>query len=259
MLFRHPDDGGGASNGQSLPGAGGDAVRDERHSPIDGAGQRGLPAADGENRRQAAVGAEIRLSHHRKEKPTTRLPIECEYEELLEASSPSTSFPDFDENTRATTFHTTGTTGPPRGVFQPPSAGAALARRTDRVPALRPGATDRDDVYMPLTPMFHVHAWGVPYSYTLLGAKQVYPGRYAPDVLLGLIAREGVKSPIRPTILQMLLSAPASKDVDLSKLKMVVGGSAMPRASSEPRRRADIDVWLATGDPTPARCSPGIT
>ena len=46
------------------------------------------------------------------------------------------------------------------------------------------------DVYMPITPMFHVHAWGLPYVATMLGVKQVYPGRYVPDVLLGLIARE---------------------------------------------------------------------
>ena len=43
---------------------------------------------------------------------------------------------------------------------------------------------------MPVTPMFHVHAWGLPYVATMLGVKQVYPGRYVPDVLLGLIARE---------------------------------------------------------------------
>ena len=49
---------------------------------------------------------------------------------------------------------------------------------------------------MPMTPMFHVHAWGCPYTATLSGAKQVYPGRYAPDVLLKLIAQEGVTSRI---------------------------------------------------------------
>ena len=57
------------------------------------------------------------LLHDRKDKPTTRLPIECEYEDMLEASSPFFQFPDFDENTRATTFHTTGTTGRPKGVY----------------------------------------------------------------------------------------------------------------------------------------------
>ena len=55
---------------------------------------------------------------------------------------------------------------------------------------------------MPITPMFHVHAWGLPYVATMLGVKQVYPGRYVPDMLLGLIAREKVTfSHCVPTIL----------------------------------------------------------
>ena len=49
----------------------------------------------------------------------------------------------------------------------------------------------RDDVYMPITPMFHVHAWGMPYIATLMGLKQVYPGRYVPDQLLRIIDQEG--------------------------------------------------------------------
>ncbi|HLN09732.1 MAG TPA: AMP-binding protein, partial [Xanthobacteraceae bacterium] len=58
------------------------------------------------------------LMHDGKQRPSTRIPIECEYEEMLEASSPFFQFADFDENTRATTFHTTGTTGHPKGVMR---------------------------------------------------------------------------------------------------------------------------------------------
>jgi fatty-acyl-CoA synthase len=84
--------------------------------------------------------------------------------------------------------------------------------------------------------------------YTLLGAKQVYPGRYAPDVLLGLIAREGVTfTHCVPTILQMLLNAPGSKDVDLSKLRMVIGGSALPRALVRTALARGIDVFAGYG------------
>ena len=190
------------------------------------------------------------LLHDRKEQPTTRLPIECEYEEMLEANSPFFQFPDFDENTRATTFHTTGTTGRPKGVY---FSHRQLVLHTLGITAEygcapSQGRIHRDDVYMPLTPMFHVHAWGSPYLYTMMGNKQVYPGRYAPDVLLGLIAREGVTSThCVPTILQMLLSAPGSKDVDLSKLKMVVGGSAMPRALVRAAMARGIDVFTGYG------------
>ena len=126
------------------------------------------------------------LLHDRRSKPTTRLPIECEYEDMLEASSPFFQFPDFDKNTRATTFHTTGTTGRPKGVYfshrQSCCTRSASPRNT--VPPQQ-GRINREEVYMPLTPMFHVHAWGSPYVYTMMGNKQVYPGRYAPDVLLG--------------------------------------------------------------------------
>ncbi len=190
------------------------------------------------------------LLHDRKEKPTTRLPIECEYEEMLEANSPFFQFPDFDENTRATTFHTTGTTGRPKGVY---FSHRQLVLHTLGITAEygcapSQGRIHRDDVYMPLTPMFHVHAWGSPYLYTMMGSKQVYPGRYAPDVLLGLIAREGVTAThCVPTILQMLLTAPGSKDVDLSKLKMVVGGSAMPRALVRAAMARGIDVYTGYG------------
>ena len=190
------------------------------------------------------------LLHDRKEQPTTRLPIECEYEDMLEASSPFYQFPDFDENTRATTFHTTGTTGRPKGVYfsHRQLVLHTLGIMAEYGTAPGQGRISREEVYMPLTPMFHVHAWGSPYVHTMLGNKQVYPGRYAPDVLLGLIAREGVTSThCVPTILQMLLSAPGSKDVDLSKLKMVVGGSAMPRALVRAAMARGIDVFTGYG------------
>ena len=68
------------------------------------------------------------------------------------------------------------------------------------------GRFSRDDVYMPITPMFHVHAWGFPWAATLAGVKQVYPGRYDPALLVKLIKSEGVTFTHGvPTILQMLL------------------------------------------------------
>jgi fatty-acyl-CoA synthase len=54
------------------------------------------------------------------------------------------------------------------------------------------GRFNEADVYMPITPMFHVHAWGLPYVATMLGVKQVYPGRYVPERLVDLMAREKV-------------------------------------------------------------------
>ncbi|MGD0186627.1 MAG: fatty acid--CoA ligase [Roseiarcus sp.] len=190
------------------------------------------------------------LLHDGARRPTTRLPIECEYEELLEASSPFFQFPDFDENTRATTFHTTGTTGRPKGVYfsHRQMVLHTLAALVEYGLAPSQGRFHRDDVYMPMTPMFHVHAWGCPYTATLSGVKQVYPGRYTPDGLLQMIAQEGVTfTHCVPTILQMLLAATGSKDVDLSKLKMVVGGSALPRSLARAALARGIDVFTGYG------------
>jgi fatty-acyl-CoA synthase len=97
--------------------------------------------------------------------------------------------------------------------------------------AHRQGRLHNESVYMPITPMFHVHAWGMPFAATAAGVKQVYPGRYVPDLLLKLIKNEGVSfTHCVPTILLMLLDAPGSADVDLSRLTMVIGGAALPKA-----------------------------
>ena len=74
--------------------------------------------------------------------------------------------------------------------------------------APKQGRFHSESVYMPITPMFHVHAWGFPYAATAVGAKQVYPGRYLPDLLLKLIKNEGVTfTHCVPTILLMMLDA----------------------------------------------------
>jgi hypothetical protein len=110
------------------------------------------------------------------------------------------------------------------------------------------GRFSRDDVYMPITPMFHVHAWGFPWSATLAGVKQVYPGRYEPAMLVKLIKTEGVTFTHGvPTILQMLLNAAAAANVDLSGLKMVIGGSALPKALAKQALAAGIDIFAGYG------------
>ena len=115
----------------------------------------------------------------RKEPVTGKLQFVGEYEELL-AASPDFAFPDFDENAQATTFYTTGTTGLPKGVYYSHRQLVlhALAELAVFGLAAKQGHFHRDDVYMPITPMFHVHAWGFPWAATLAGVKQVYPGRY---------------------------------------------------------------------------------
>ncbi len=114
--------------------------------------------------------------------------------------------------------------------------------------AAEQGRFSRDDVYMPLTPMFHAHAWGMPWTATLAGAKQVYPGRYDPAFLLELIKTEGVTFTHGvPTLLQMLLGAATAANADLAGLKMVIGGSELPHALVRQARALGVDVYAGYG------------
>lgn len=102
------------------------------------------------------------------------------------------------------------------------------------------------DVYMPITPMFHVHARGMPYLMTLLGAKQVYPGRYEPVMLLRLITKEKVSfSHCVPTIMHMLLTSPAIEGCDLRGWKLIIGGSAL--SSGMCKAALDLGINIYTG------------
>ncbi len=156
-----------------------------------------------------------------------------EYEKLLEEEKEEFEFDDtLDENTVATLFYTTGTTGDPKGVYftHRQLVLHTLGLGWTAAAFHEPFSFTYTDVYMPLTPMFHVHAWGVPYVATFLGVKQVYPGRYEPEMILKLLVKEKVTfSHCVPTILHMIVTHPAAKDVDLSGWKVIIGGSALPR------------------------------
>lgn len=165
-------------------------------------------------------------------KPETIIPIDGEYEALMAQSDEQYLFPDFDENTVATVFYTTGTTGEPKGVFF--SHRQLVLHTLGLVSALCSYKTQfnvtSEDVYMPITPMFHVHAWGIPYMMTFIGTKQVYPGRYEPAMLLKLFKNHAVTfSHCIPTILHVLLNAPESDEVNMNGWKIVIGGASMPR------------------------------
>jgi fatty-acyl-CoA synthase len=101
---------------------------------------------------------------------------------------------------------------------------------------------------MPITPMFHVHAWGIPYAATLLGVKQVYPGRYEPEMLLKLILMEKVTfSHCVPTIIHMLVSSPVVKKLDLTKWKVVIGGSRLPKGLAKAATDLGIQIFSGYG------------
>jgi fatty-acyl-CoA synthase len=171
-------------------------------------------------------------------------PAVGEYEALSAAASPNYRFRDFDENAVATTFYTSGTTGNPKGVC---FTHRQLVLHT--LASIAPFGTEKGttfgykDVYMPLTPMFHVHAWGKPYVATMLGVKQVYPGRYEPAMLCRLRAEHKVSySHCVPTVLQMVLRAADQNNVDLSGWTVTIGGAALSRTLCEEGRRRGMKI-----------------
>ena len=182
--------------------------------------------------------------------PETPLSVVGEYEALLSEKPCEYIFPDFDENAAATIFYTTGTTGLPKGVsFSHRQIVLHTYGFMSGLCAYRSYASvDSGDIYMPLTPMFHVHAWGMPYLFTMLGTKQVYPGKYEPGAILRLIQAEKVTfSHCVPTIIHMLLNDPAIDDVDLTGWKVVIGGSAMPKGLCEEALGRGINLFSAYG------------
>jgi len=180
--------------------------------------------------------------------PKTDLTIDGEYEAILGAASEDFDFPDLDENTKATTFYTTGTTGLPKGVY--------FTHRQIVLHAMSVciGVSGHDsplrfstsDVYMPITPMFHVHAWGFPFIATMMGVKQVYPGKYEPEMLIKLIVSEKVTySHCVPTILQMLVASPIAKVIDLSAWKVIIGGARLSKGLA--MAGIDLGIQIMTG------------
>ncbi len=184
------------------------------------------------------------------ELPQTTLKIEAILDELFLNTDQYFSFPDFDENIQATTFYTTGTTGNPKAVAY---SHRQLVLHTMGIlatfgPMSANNRFHNRDVYMPITPMFHVHGWGFPYAATMLGLKQIYPGRYVPNRLMELVSEHKVTfSHCVPTILHMLLGCDAAASANLSNWKVIIGGSALPRGLAERALARGINLFSAYG------------
>ncbi|WP_417516897.1 fatty acid--CoA ligase [Marinobacter sp.] len=208
-----------------------------------------IPILEGVQDDIKTVKTYIQLSDEKTAKDT-QLKTAGEYETLLAAAAAEFDFPDFDENSVATTFYTTGTTGNPKGVF---FSHRQLVLHTlamtgslsayDEMPLLRSSS-----VYMPVTPMFHVHAWGVPYAATMMGIKQVYPGRYEPELLVDLIKEHKVSfSHCVPTVMQMMMGTESIKTADLSNWQVLIGGSALTKGLCDAGAKLGIRMYTGYG------------
>jgi len=173
------------------------------------------------------------------------------YEDLLESADESEfEYPDFDENDAAAMCYTSGTTGRPKGVTYSHRCIClhSMAAATPDMLGLR----ERDTV-MPVVPMFHVNAWGLPFTAAMTGARQVMPGPHLdPESLLENLAQERVTVTAGvPTIFfGILRKLDEDPDAyDLSNLHdMIIGGSAAPESMIRAfKERHDLNVLHAWG------------
>ncbi len=184
--------------------------------------------------------------------PDDGKPVEAglDYEKLIASERGDFDWPTLDERSAAMVCYTSGTTGNPKGVVY---AHRSCALHTMAVGMRDTLGVGEDDVLLPVVPMFHAAAWGIPWAGVATGAKLVFPGPHLdPGSLLELMAAEKVTMAAGvPTIwigiLAMLDADP--KKFDLSAMRsMVIGGSAAPAAMIDGfKKRHGLDVTHAWG------------
>ncbi len=181
--------------------------------------------------------------------PATSLRNAISYEALIEAESDVYDWPELDENAAVTLCYTSGTTGDPKGVL--------YSHRSTILHAYAGIAPDAmclsmRDCVLPVVPLFHVNAWGMPYAALMVGNKLVLPGPKMGDgeALYALMESEGVTLALGvPTVWLALLQYMASNDKRLNSLqRTLIGGAAVPESMiREFRDKHDVVVRQGWG------------
>jgi len=165
--------------------------------------------------------------------PETALPNVICYETLVASADDDYQWPVFDENTASSLCYTSGTTGNPKGVLFSHRSTVLHSYAVCTPDAL--GLSNLETI-LPVVPMFHVNAWGIPYAAAMCGAKMVMPGaRMDGEALFELMESEQVTlSAGVPTIWMMLLAYMKENNKKLTTMKRtVIGGAAAPKAMIE--------------------------
>jgi len=207
-----------------------------------------LPLVEAIASRVKTIKAFVAMTDRAHMPASTKIPNLLCYEELVAGHSDVFTWPTFDENTASSLCYTSGTTGNPKGALYSHRStvlhtyGAALRDSLD--------CAARDTI-LPVVPMFHVNAWGLPYIACMVGAKLVFPGPWLDGKsLYDLFESEGVTmSAGVPTVWQGLLAHVESNGLKFSTMRRtVIGGSACPPAMTEAfQERYDVEVIHAWG------------
>ncbi len=187
------------------------------------------------------------LMTDRSHMPQTKIDNLVCYEDLLKSATPKSEWPTFDENEASALCYTSGTTGNPKGVLYSHRSTVLHAFALALPDALKLSA---NDTILPIVPMFHVNAWGLPYAAALVGSKLVYPG---PNLdgksVFELMEAEGVtRGSAVPTVWLGLQNYLQDTGQNFSTLRRVgIGGAACSPTIIREFMRRNVEVMHGWG------------
>ncbi|TFV88380.1 fatty-acid--CoA ligase [Oxalobacteraceae bacterium OM1] len=207
-----------------------------------------LPLVEAFHSKCATVKGYVMMCDRERMPAETKIPNLMCYEDLIEANSDDFEWPVFDENSASSLCYTSGTTGNPKGALYSHRSTVLHSYASAMPDALN--VSSRDTV-LPVVPMFHVNAWGLPYSVPLTGAKLVFPGPALDGKsVYELFESEQVTfSAGVPTVWLGLLTHVSQNNLKFSSFKRtVIGGSACPPAMMKTfRHQYGVEVVHAWG------------